>query len=313
MKDLIQPSLISAILSAGYNFDFTDAEAINRLGIHHQILVLPPTTRIPLDTLAKINTFAKAGGKVIAVGRLPTLDPDGRPSPELTTLTNAIPLVPDPTQLAKALGSLAPPDLRISESEASTSSAIGFIRRKLPEADLYFVTNTSNVAISATATFGTRFQSGEQWDADAGAARPATAAGTHLSLAPYESRVFVFSHTPPPPAPAGTPSREITDLSSGWQVTFSGLGKSVAEPTLTDWTADPATKNYSGEAVYTRTFTLPTAPSAPVYLKIDGGSPLPRLPHRATRTLLRRPHRPSRPRGHPPRPWHARLLRSPHP
>ena len=278
MKDLIQPSLISAILSAGYNFDFTDAEAINRLGIHHQILVLPPTTRIPLDTLAKINAFAKAGGKVIALGHLPTLDPEGASSPELTSLTSAIPLFPDAAQLAKALGNLAPPDLKLSEGDASTKSSIGFIRRKLLDSDIYFVTNTSNVAISATASFATSFQNGEQWDTDTGATRPATAAGTHLSLAPYESRIFVFSKTPPPPAPAGAPSRQLADLSSGWQVTFTSSGKSVSEPTLTDWTADPSTRNYSGEAVYTRTFTLPTAPSAPVYLKIDGGSPLPGSP-----------------------------------
>nr|WP_128914888.1 glycosyl hydrolase [Granulicella sibirica] len=277
MKDFIQPSLLSAILSSGYNFDFADAEAINRLGIHHQILVLPPTTRIPLDTLAKINAFAKAGGKVVAVGHLPTLDPDGRSSPELTALANTIPVIPDDARLGKALGDLASPDLKFSESEASVTGAIGFIRRKLPDADLYFVTNTSNLPVSATAAFGTHFTGGEQWDTDTGAARPATPAGTRVTLAPYESRIFVFSQSAPAPAPPFTPSHQLSDLSSGWNVSFSALGKSTPEPALTDWTSDPATRNYSGEAVYARTFRLP-ATLATVYLKIDGGTALPGSP-----------------------------------
>ena len=49
MSRLITPALMSAILSAGYNVDFTDAETIDRLGIHHEILVIPPTDRIPAE------------------------------------------------------------------------------------------------------------------------------------------------------------------------------------------------------------------------------------------------------------------------
>ena len=67
---------MSAILSAGYNVDYIDADAINSVGLGtHQILVLPPTDRIPVDTLKKIAAWTKAGGKVIAVGQLPTAGP----------------------------------------------------------------------------------------------------------------------------------------------------------------------------------------------------------------------------------------------
>ncbi len=51
------------------------------------------------------------------------------------------------------------------------------------------------------------------------------------------------------------------------------------EPTLTDWTADPATLHYSGEAVYSRDFTLDTAPKNPIYLEVEGGKPLPGAPN----------------------------------
>jgi hypothetical protein len=67
----------SAILSAGYNVDFIDADAVNRLGIHYPILVVPPTDRIPVETLRKIQNYAAAGGKVVFVSRRPSIDPEG--------------------------------------------------------------------------------------------------------------------------------------------------------------------------------------------------------------------------------------------
>src|SRR3984957_4380716 len=85
MESLISPRLMSTILSAGYNIDFIDADAINSVGLGtHQILVLPPTERIPLETLRKIHTFVESGGKVLVVGHSPTIDPEGKSSPELT-------------------------------------------------------------------------------------------------------------------------------------------------------------------------------------------------------------------------------------
>jgi hypothetical protein len=69
MQSLITPALMSAILSAGYNVDYIDADAINKVGIHHQVLVLPPTDRIPIETLRKIRAFVAVGGKVMRRAR----------------------------------------------------------------------------------------------------------------------------------------------------------------------------------------------------------------------------------------------------
>ena len=61
--------LMSPILSAGYNVDFIDADAINKVGLGtHQILVIPPTDRIPLETLRKIAAFYRGWGQ----GHLPS-------------------------------------------------------------------------------------------------------------------------------------------------------------------------------------------------------------------------------------------------
>ncbi len=104
MQKLITPALMSAILSAGYNVDFIDADAINSVGLGiHQILVLPPTDRIPLETLKKIAAWSQSGGKIIAVGHTPTRDPEGNPSSEITELSKAFIVVPNTGELTKAL------------------------------------------------------------------------------------------------------------------------------------------------------------------------------------------------------------------
>lgn len=104
--------------------------------------------------------------------------------------------------------------------------------------------------------------------------------GVRIHLAPYESRVFVFSSDPPrDPAPTPTQNTQIVDLNQGWRVTFSSTGISENETRLTDWTVDPTTLHYSGEAVYRRSFTLVAPPTIPVYLEVDGGKALPGAPN----------------------------------
>jgi hypothetical protein len=286
MQKLITPELMSAILTAGYNIDYIDADAINSVGLGtHQILVLPPTDRIPAATLEKIAAWSKSGGKVISVGRAPSLDPKGNPlaSASFASLVPGAVLVPDVAHLTDALHDDATPDLKFSNDRGTARSQIGFIRRKLPDADIYFIANTSNQTIDTEATFNTTFPGGWQLDPDSGSATPRISGSKelHLNLEPYESRIFVFAPGTVTPAPhEGMGSYAAVDLASGWKVTFTSLDKSQDEPTLTDWTADPATKNYSGEAVYSRDFTVPEALAhSPLFLEVDGGQPLPGAPN----------------------------------
>ncbi len=71
----------------------------------------------------------------------------------------------------------------------------------------------------------------------------------------------------------------LADLSTNWQVTFTSTKQTATEPTLTDWTTNPATLHYSGEAVYARDFTIDAASKTPVYLQVEGGKPLPGAPN----------------------------------
>jgi hypothetical protein len=274
MGRYVTPALMSAILSAGYNVDYIDAKAINKVGIgDHQILILPNMQRIPVETLKKIAAYVHSGGKAIAFGHQPTLTPEGKPLGDAGGDTSEIALVPDETSLTQALHNAAKPDFQISATDDATVTHLGFIRRKLPNADAYLVVNTSNQPIDTTATFATKHKFAAEWDIDTAAVSAASATAQPIHLVAYGSRVFVFSDTPSAAKPAPTPTKQLADLSNDWKVTFTGLNKSVDEATPTDWIADPATIHYSGEGIYTRDFTLATVPTAPVFLQFDGGKP----------------------------------------
>ena len=77
-----------------------------------------------------------------------------------------------------------------------------------------------------------------------------------VSLAPYESKILVFSGIvrAGEPAPAArrssTPLPVPIDISSDWRVTFLGTGQTVTMQHLRSWTEDEATRFYSGRALY---------------------------------------------------------------
>jgi hypothetical protein len=279
MSRRITPQLMSAILCAGYNIDFIDADAINAVGFGtHSILVVPPTDRIPVSTLTKISAWVRAGGKTIAVGRAPSMDPEGAANSEITDLSHRLfdsmhsTLVPDESQLADALHHANKPDLELSSNQQD----IGFIRRKLPMADIYFVANTANHPVQTQATFRTNYQRGEEWDPDSTVATSLSSTTVDLRLAAYESRVFVFSAAGPTATHSSTSDDvQVADLSTDWRVHFSSTDRTVEEHTLSDWTSDSGSKFYSGEAIYSREFTLAVKPSGVTYLQVDGGASLP--------------------------------------
>jgi hypothetical protein len=300
MQKLVPKELIAAILSAGYNFDFIDAAAINKVGFGiHQVLVLPPTDRIPVETLRKIHAFTAKGGKVITLNHVPTLDPEGNISPELTKLTEAVAVVADATQLGQALQNATKPDLIVrtvaadakdadlsfDQPVSESDSSIGFIRRKLNGIDIYYVANTTNRSMHAIMRFNTDFSSGHIYSPDSGRVEKqlGNPSDVDVNFAPYQSYVFIFSHEATlEPNNQEWPQlsiRPIADLTTDWHTSFTNINKSSDQHTLTDWTADPSTLHYSGEVIYSRDFNLTTLPKSATYLTIDGGTALPGSPN----------------------------------
>jgi len=272
---MLSPKLIPAILDAGYNFDFIDADAIARLGIQYPILIVPATERIPAATLRSIQRYVARGGKVIRIGKIPTTSPEGKESAEIASISKQLfredlnSLVSSEDSLGGALRKAATPDLKLNAEQ----ERIGFIRRKLPTADIYFLANTSNFPVKTTATFSSVFKNAALVDPSSDEVWAATKSGLALSLAPYESRVVVISNATLSAPAAFQASTPLLNISDDWKVRFTGINLEKTEQTLTDWSTEASTKNYSGEAVYERTFNLDTVTKKPIYLSVEGGHP----------------------------------------
>jgi hypothetical protein len=287
LRERLGPNLIPRVLEAGHNFDFFDDDAFRQVGRiekgslalganKYRVAILPNVERIPLDTLQKFEEFSRGGGVLIATRRTPAEAPEFRATQadrqKIVELSRRIfegpsasgHFVTDETEeLTNALTNMARPDLSLSPA----APEIGFIHRSAGGAEIYFLANTDNMPHKAKATFRIDGMEPDWWDPMTGRVQPASvvergasSVSLALELAPYESRVLVFSRRarPSPPASpviAGQP-QEI-DLSTGWQVTFGDNGTPVKMDTLRSWTDDEKTRYYSGLAAYEKTFSLP--------------------------------------------------------
>ncbi len=290
MPKHITPELMGTILDAGYNVDYIDAAAINELGfIPYPILLLPPTDRIPLSTYRKIAAYA-AKGHVIVIGKLPSLAPgwlEQNESPQIAALSKQIfadeghrgAFIGSVSELADALHRALPPDVDMS----GTTEGLGFVHRKLKDADIYFLANTGNKPIDGAVVFRSAHSAVEAWDPDSTrvlfSAENARGTRIPLALAPYESRVFVLADRSEPAAPVGQrPEQEesIADLSTGWSIQFSGAPEPQQLAGLLSWTDMPGKLNFSGEADYTRDFSLPQSlpKGTRIFLDFGQGTPI---------------------------------------
>lgn len=261
-------ALIPQVLDAGFNLDFIDADAIDTVGIPYAVLILPGADRLPLATYRKIEEYAQHGGIVIAVHSLPSSAPgvresesEGRQIREVSERLfhandAAGHFVTDQTQLGASLVTYLTPDVVLSPR----TPRIGFIHRKLATGDLYFIANTSNQSHHVQATFRHSAKHAEWWDPfTGGVSLVESPTAVDLDLEPYESRLILFTdsaiqvqRTPPTER---TRVRTI-DLSTDWKVTLSDTNQTVPMPKLYSWSENPASKYYSGQASYERTFDL---------------------------------------------------------
>ncbi|HWG20475.1 MAG TPA: glycosyl hydrolase [Terracidiphilus sp.] len=307
MSRRISPRLIESILDAGYNFDFIDAATIDKLGtIPYPILIIPPTDRIPLSTYKRIEEYAKTG-KVIAVGKLPSLAPglmDQKDSTEIAAISHRLfedpghpGLMPPrdvmvtyvPNLIAEMLRRYLPPDVDTENRfrPVIDPAHLGFVHRKLPDRDIYFLANTENVPFKSMVRFRSSHRSVQEWNPDDGAVvhneQIDKTDRISIDLAPYESRVFVLSdHSASPSASkaelSDAPPASQTDLSWDWDLSFVGSHAYVTHlDSLVSWTRLAYRQNFSGEGIYTRNFTLDQGSHAGkrVILDFGPGTPIP--------------------------------------
>jgi len=296
MNKRITPELMAAILDAGYNVDYIDAASIDKLGaIPYPVLILPPTDRIPLKTYRRITAYAATTGKVIAIGKLPSLAPgllEQNTSPQIATLSRKLfqgsnhagIRVASVNDLGRALHRALPPDV----DATGQTEGLGFIHRKLAGVDIYFVANTGNRPIDGVIRFRPTHTAIEAWDPDRSQILQ-NAEGNRLPLvlAPYESRIY-FLHDYNtgyadqnvevlPPA-SNIVEEQLADLSTGWQIRFADDEQTRPLANLTSWTELPGRQYVSGEVVYTRTFMIDpsrfSSSASTLFLDFGTGTPI---------------------------------------
>jgi len=304
LRDRVGSDVISAILDSGYGFDFFDDEVLlksgrvenDRLALgasRYRVVVLPGVERIPLETMRKLEEFVRGGGILIATRRRPEIVPGLKATAaEQNELLDIVKRLfaeiahfveNEKQQLGNTLVSLLPPDVSLDR----TIPEIGFVHRRTPETEIYFIANTANVRQTVTATFRVAYMQPEWWDPFSGKVVAAkiekttdTSTTIALDLDPYGSRVLVFSKRNLS-APAGkttTSDPQPIDLNTGWRVLFANDTKPTLMDQLRSWTDNEATRYFSGTATYEKEVTVPNdflRTAANVQLDFGEGKPVP--------------------------------------
>jgi hypothetical protein len=285
MHQRIPDSLLARILDGGYNFDFIDAGAVRAGRIRHDVLVLPPMERIDADTYAVIERWVKGGGRVIAIDGLPRTaggklenkarEAVARLSRRMASTGGVV--VTAEADLTGALAAAAAPDMQL----ASADPAIGFVRRKLTDGDVYFVANTGNRPIRTSARFAGDRGNGSWWDPLTGRRWPAGSGDIALTLAPYESRLLAFVGTRAVSAPSAIVEPQTRPLATGWRLRIADR----AEQPLTafgSWADREGLRHFSGTATYSLTLRLDRL-GQDRCVALDFGAPTPRQLPRGAR------------------------------
>jgi len=267
--------LVTQLLEHQIDFDHIDADTLttvctleggglkNLSGQVYRAVIVPTSTVIQKDVLARLRAFAKAGGRVVFVGRTPTMVIDrtflnaGAGAPDLSFAT----LEATPEITAKVVAALPPPDVKLD----AACPPVKYMRRSLKDGEVYFFFNESNQAQLRTATLvGTGPV--QVWDATTGTIHPlagvAPAKGTvavPLALAPQEARFIVIGALPAgagEPLPTFSGSQSIADLDDGWSVT---LGDKQVTTSLKTW-EELGVEGFKGTGIYKREFTPALVP-----------------------------------------------------
>jgi hypothetical protein len=245
----------------------------NLSGQTYKAIVLPSMTVITRTGLARLREFVKAGGKVIFVGKTPTLIldktfMDAKEKPDLSFAT----LIESSGDITPAvIAALPKPDVKLD----SEFLRLTYTHRKFADGDMYFFFNESDKAETRTATIAGR-GTAQDWDMATGEIHPmmgTKAEGDSVSvplvLGPYEAKVIVVGPLSKGIAAAAEPSfvsgEPVADLSGDWKVNLNG--KQLTTP-IKPW-EKLGSASFAGPVTYSMQFTATVALKGKhVYLEI---------------------------------------------
>lgn len=269
-------SIARALLERQRDFDFVDEQALqsvltirdgalwNSSGQPYRALIIPNVVTISKKALATIDAFARSGGKVLFMGRLPSVIPDksflraesGSANPLVKGSAGRHPSVSvyGSDEVAEAVLAKLPRDVSLEPAAPS----VKYLHRQWADGDMYFLFNESDKKLDLTSRFRGQGEP-EIWDPLTGSRqqlrhkRDANMALVSLSLQPYETKVVVLSPR------ASSPMAPPAEVSSEWPLngdfdlvlqgqTFSG--------SLKPW-SEFGSAAFSGFGAYRKEFDLP--------------------------------------------------------
>jgi hypothetical protein len=242
VQSRLDPALLDRIRQAGYDFDVVNDHALATIlrveagtlrgGTgRYRVVVVNAARMMPPESAARIAEFARAGGHVIVVGEPPAEAPGMKDREARTMEVRAAfaglksAVVPDVEAAIARLGTLLPPDFRITrDGPGDAAQHVGFVHRRDGEADCYFVANVSGVARDLRVEFGVGHRAPERWDPESGRVEPTMAyeyvtrpggvrvTSAEIRLAPFESCFVVFGGRAEAPRVLATDSRGQWEL-----------------------------------------------------------------------------------------------------
>lgn len=294
----------------GYNFDgcsprilmnraeVKDGKVVFEGGASYEILVLPQIASMTPELLAKIESLVKQGATV--VGNPPLQSPSLHNYPNCDDKVKALSekmwgsleipeqeteiaygkgrivwggaysqtdgneLYPNYSTTAKYLNGIG------IQPDFTADGTVRYIHKKMPEIDLYFVSNRTNQQTEVTCTFRVENAFPELWNPMTGEIRDLpefTVKNGTLSIPlqfdAYEAYAIVFSNAAPKKVTKGDknfyPKKRVQTIDGSWDVAFDpnwGGPERVTFDQLEDWIDRPeeGIKYYSGTATYYKSF-----------------------------------------------------------
>jgi hypothetical protein len=284
--DDVQLKLVTELMEHQIDFDHIDPDSLasvcqldggglkNLSGQIYRAVIVPTSMVIQKSVLERLRAFAAAGGKVVFVGRTPSMLVDrtflqAGPAPDLGFAT----LEPTAEITARVIAALPPPDVKLD----TPCPSIKYMHRSLKDGDLYLFFNESNRAQSRTATLAGTGQV-QVWDPASGTIHPLAgvapaggSAAVPLSLESQETRFIVIGPLPPgagAAAPTLSAGQALAVLDGPWSVT---LGEKQLTTPLKTW-EELGVASFTGTAVYKLDFTIAQTPPPGQRVYLDLGS-----------------------------------------
>lgn len=269
------------------NVTVRDGQLVLPSGRHYCLLTLAHTGTMTVPMLTRIRDLVRDGAAIL--GERPRAAPGLTDYPaadaQLKKLADELWGV-DAAQTSRSFGKgkvfrgisaeSALAQLGVTPDFAA-DRALRWIHRTADDAEIYFVANPTDDAVTANCTFRVNGKIPQAWDGETGRVTPLAAssaaspgaANVAIPLRPNGSMFVVFqSASSSLAAPVASAAREdqgvAVEVAGPWQLRFPSGGGAPAEmilPELISWKnhAEAGVKYFSGTASYAKTLVIPAA------------------------------------------------------